>query len=161
MGAVGRGRPPASTGDIPRRRGRDDGTVDDGTTDADADGGDDDAGGGGAGAEVADATLDARARGDGAVGEGEDGDDDGRFGGGDPVGVVFADDGGHDGPFVEARVEGGGEDAGVANASIRVGRRRREEALLAAPFDSRRLSARSSRHGASDARRQGQIVKHE
>ena len=48
------------------------------------------------GAEVADATLDARARGEGAVGEGEDGDDDGRFGGGDPVGVVFADDGGHD-----------------------------------------------------------------
>ena len=30
MGAVGRGRPPASTGDIPRRRGRDDGAVDDG-----------------------------------------------------------------------------------------------------------------------------------
>ena len=161
MGAVGRGRPPASTGDIPRRRGRDDGTVDDGTTDADADGGADGAGGGGAGAEVADATLDARARGDGAVGEGEDGDDDGRFGGGDPVGVVFADDGGHDGPFVEVRVEGGGEDAGVANASIRVGRRRREEALLAAPFDSRRLSARSSQRGASDARRRGRIVKRE
>ena len=73
--------------------GRDDGTVDDGTTDADADvgaddgakdgddgadGGDDGAGGGGVGAEVADATLDARARGDGAVGEGEDGDDDGK-----------------------------------------------------------------------------------
>ena len=122
MGAVGRGRPPASTGDIPRRRGRDDGAVDDGTPDADADVGDDGAGGGGVGAEVADATLDARARGDGAVGEGEDGDADGRLGGGDPVGVVFADDGGHDGPFVEVRVEGGGVDAGVASASIRVGR---------------------------------------